>query len=675
MLSLCLAAVVGCEDAPARQSERRIMEGIAQARRLCDRAQSMLDEVLFFVDGSPAPLYKVQPGKIDVQFDRNRMDELNPQALEALAQAQKALKGVLGESEAGTELAQALAKDALARVRSLQGQAAAYQAGLVRRKAAGIAAEIDRMLPTASAQADTLEYVEDMVARNSGDADDSMKGGIAKLIAAVKTDIGQLNMELNAQRGVVAERTTARDALLKQGSALRQQVNDLEQKSSLVRGDAKIKLIQEIEAKQIELDKTVRMTGQAETAVAEANKAITRIQAVLAAATARLTALESLEADRKKAAGVQAAAGTSASERIAETRKKIGDELVALATTWTELVALERTAQGCYDDAAGQLGKARRTLSAVGGDEFGGGGRAGGASPAAAAAGTRTEMIVGLAVSQGRAHVSSAELDIVSLLQHGTNVRLATSVEKLMPRLLKGGAAAPKEVTDALTAIRALVPLSGAAAGAEAPTGPAARTAAAAEKYKKAEKAFRDAVKEQRPALKWMDRGLLASALYMYGVCARDSTSIKDAQDQILRAMDKKAESPYVAESLGSVKRMLTFGTDAFVTVTDVGAGGEMLLEQGADKGTFFKTFGDAGRTGKDMPGAVYVVGRNIERGGVEYAEGTILLRVMGEQYIQAPAGLVLTIPADMTILGQSYKAGDEVIVPSDSKMAGAGTE
>ena len=680
MLSLSLAAVVGCEDAPARQAELRIMAEITQANRLCDRAQSMLDEVLFFVADRPAPLFKVQEGKLDVRFDRARMNDLNPQALEALADARKGLKGVLAETEAPA-LAQALARDALARIRSLQGQAAAYQANQVRREAARLAAAINGMLPAASAQADALDYVEDMIARNGGDAGDSIKSGIANLVEGVKAEMGQLGADLKAQQGVVAERTAARDALIKQGSALRGQVSELEQKRSLAPRDAKIALIQQIEAKQIELDKAIRQTGEAETAVAVANKAIVRIQAVIAAAGARLATLESLEAGRKTAAGAQDVAGQSADERMGKMREAIGKGLIVLAAAWTELTGLERAAQVCYDDAAGLLGKARKTLSNVDGDEFGASGSTGGSSPAAAAAGTRTEMVVGLATSQGRAHVSSAELDIVSLFQHDTNVRLAASIEKLWPRILPrkdraapGGGALPKDVADALSAIRGLAALTGAASGAEAPTGPAARTASAAVKYKQAEKAFREAIKEQRPTLKWMDRGLLAGALYMYGVCAKDSPSIKDAQEQILKAIDKKSESPLVSASLGPIKDMLTFGDNAFVTVADVGAGGEMLLAQGADKGTFFKNFGD-GRTGKDMPGAVYVAGRAIQRGGVDYAPGTILLRVPRDQYVQAPAGLVLTIPADMTIGGQSYKAGDEVIVPSDSKMAGVGAE
>ena len=695
MLNLCLIAAVGCEDSPARQSELRIMAEIARANRLCDRAQSMSGGVLFFVRDDPAPRFETLKGELvpaDVTFGIESKDEqnpqalmkaldrLNPQALTALDEARKALKGVLGEAEAPA-LAQALAKDALARVRSLQGQAEAYKANIVRRQVARIAAAINETLPIASAQANALDYVQDVVTRSGGSTDDSIKSGIAKLIEGVKSEIGQLDTDMKALQGVVTERTAARDALVKQSSAFRGQVGEMEQKRALATGAQKITLIQQIEAKQIELDKSVRQTGEAEAAVADANGSITRLQTVIAAANARLATLASSEADRKTAAGVQDAAGKSADERIAKTREAIGKDLVALAAAWTELDRQERAAQVCYDDAAGLLDKARKILSGVGGDEFGSSGNAiGGLSPAAAAAKTRTEAIVGLAVSQGRAHVSSAELDIASLLQHDTNVRLAAGIEKLWPRILPrkdrasagaGGGAPPEEVSTALSTITGLAVRKGAGPASDKLTGAAARNAAAALKYKLAEKAFRDAVKEQSPTLKWMDRGLLAGALYMYGVCARDSVSIKDAQDQIKKAIDRRIDSPLVARSLRPIKEMLTFGANAFVTVTDVSADGEMLLEQGAEKGTFVKTFGQ-GRTGKDLPGAVYVAGREIQRGQVSHPKGTILLRVAGGQYLPAPAGLVLTIPADMTILGQSYKKGDEVVVPSDSKMAGA---
>lgn len=660
MLSLCLAAVVGCGDAPARESDTKVVDEVKKAERLCDRAQTIMDEVPFLVDGKMAPLFEPSVAKAPRgTFDIDKMDDLNPKALDALKEARAALEGVLDESDAPIS-AQALALSALARVRVLQGRCEAYNVARTRRKVAAAAAMAKTLAMQATTQLSVLDCADGLSGTSGKGAGGTAKDKIAELILSVESEITKRGNDVKTVQTVLDEQTTVRDGLIRQATAHRKALSDLEQQKALATGDEKVALILQVEAREIELNKTLNATAVAEVAIAEATRTVQRRQAFLDGANARLKALQTRETERQGEAAVQAKKRSEAAKAVDAKAKLMQAEVNALATAWAELARLERAAQVCFDDAAHRLDQARALLPSEAGDGTGGSG--GAITPSRATGMSDNRMFVTAGSAQGRACLSSAELDVASLPQQRANVKLAETVQRLWREIAQRQGRDEDAPADLKAALASIVAFPPSGPSGKDPVDVASKRAAAAEKFELAKKALTAAIGAQDPNLKWADQGQLAYAKYMYAVYARDSEYILDAQKEILNVLSRNRESQYVKPLL-EYEKMLTFGALAFATVTGVSADGELVLAQGADNGTYIKVFDD-GRTAEDVPGAVYLVGAGIDLQGKTYNAGDILLRVADGQYMPAPAGLKLKIPADMTIRGKPYKANTDYPVP-----------
>jgi len=73
------------------------------------------------------------------------------------------------------------------------------------------------------------------------------------------------------------------------------------------------------------------------------------------------------------------------------------------------------------------------------------------------------------------------------------------------------------------------------------------------------------------------------------------------------------------------------------------------------------------------MPGAVFIVGvpDSVIAGGKTFTSRQIILLTSKPEYILAPPGMSITIPADVEVFGKTYKAG-KFMVPNDSKIPDA---
>jgi len=657
MLGLFLAAMVGCGDTPARESDTKVADAVKRAERLCDRAQTIMAEVPFLIDGKMAPLFEPSHATTPKgTFDISKMDELNPKAVAALEEARSALKDVLGESDAPV-LAQALARSAMARVRVLQGRCESYNAVRAREKAAAAGTMVNELVLRATTQLSVLDCADDPSGASARGAGGTVKEKIAELIESAKAEVSQRGKDVQAVQTVLDEQTTVRDGLVKQATADRKALTELEQKKALAAGDDKVALILQVELKEIELSKTLQATAAAETTMARAAGAVQRRKAFLDDANVRLKGLETREAERQAAADEQAKKRGEAAKAVTATAGLIEAEVKTLAAAWANLAGFEGAAQVCFDDAAELLGKAR----SLAGREAGAGGRGKTLTPSEAVGMSGKRMVVTSASAQGRAYLSSAELDVASLPQQRANVKLVEMVQRLWRDIMQRQGRDEDIPAELKAALESIVALPGKAPGG-APVDVASKRAAAAEKFDLAKKTLAVAIKAQDPNLRWADQGQLAYAKYMYAVYAQDSESILDAQNEILNALARNRESQYVKPLL-NYEKMLTFGDLAFATVTDVSADGELLLAQGTDKGTYVKQFDD-GRTAEELPGAVYFVGAKIDLQGKTYKAGDILLRVADGQYMPAPAGLKLKVPADMTIDDKPHKANSDYVVP-----------
>ncbi len=74
VLSLCLAVLTGCGDAPQHESEAKIMDAVNRADRLCDRAQIMIDEVVVTARVNLTDGFEEDPGPADPKEPRGGDD-------------------------------------------------------------------------------------------------------------------------------------------------------------------------------------------------------------------------------------------------------------------------------------------------------------------------------------------------------------------------------------------------------------------------------------------------------------------------------------------------------------------------------------------------------------------------------------------------------------------------
>ena len=658
-LGLSLAAV-GCEDSPARQAEKRVMVEVDRAERLCDRAESMLEDAVFKVDRDFAPLFNVlEDTTPTVTIDLEMVDQLNPKAVGALEAARKAIKGVVRETAADKGVL-ALANEALARVRAMQGGCADRNANVVRARIARTVAAVRSKILIARAHLGVQNFVDDLAGPGAQVAE-----RIQKRLDEVKAEIVALRTRIRTQQTEADKQAALRTKLLAEATGLREEQRQLEQKESLAKGDERIVLIKQVEDKEIKAEGILVRVKGIEDLIADMKAADVRLNKVVEVAEVRQTMIQAL-ADERKSAGDSHGTARKAEDNLLEAvLAQIGDGLKAVEKDWVELARLERGAQECYGDAADLLDKAQGLA-----------GRSGASMPA----------------KEGRAWIANARLDVVTLPQHHTNVLLGRTIENLWREVARrkrtglGAAGAqealPPQVKAALARITSLPSLDR-KPGSEGDKAVSAadRKKAAAAKFRRAQRAFRTAVQRGRPPLMWVDRGHLALALYMAALCTEGpeaSKSLKEAQDEIVDALKDKRESPHV-RALLDIEKQLTFGDAAFLIVDAIDADGKMVVAEmsvaadGVVNGSFFKALDD-GRTTKDLPGAVYVVGKDIQDAGgaVLHRAGAILLLVEGGRYMSPAEGLTLTIPAKMKIFERTYEARQELKVPSGARMPGA---
>jgi len=636
MLSLCLAFVVGCGDTASSEADAKVVAAVQRAERLCDRAQTIMAEVPFLIGDEMAPLFTPSEASAVIgSFDVTKMNELNPKAVAALEEARSVLKAVQDESDAPA-LTQALAASAMARVRVLQGLGEAYNAARARRKVAAAGVVVNELVLRAAAELSVVDYVDGLAGSKAGSTGQTAREKIAELVERAKVEISRCDDAVGIAEADLVKQTDARDALVKKTTGFRAELSAFEQGKTQAKGEDKVALILQIEAKQIELDKALHATAVAEAAMVDARGVLQRRRAFQEAAKVTLTTLNTMGTMRQVEVGKLAEKRTEAVGSVTKTQGRLEAEVKTLAAAWADVARFEAAAQVCFDDAAKHLDRALLVARKVSGADGKG-------------------MLVMAGSAQGRAYLSSAELDTASLLRQRANVKLAESVQRQWREIAQRQGAdesVPAELKASLESMVAFPPS----------VDVASKRKAAAAKFDKAKGAFAAAVRNQVPNLRWADRGQLAYATYMYAVYARDSLSIRAAQQEILDVLSTTRESPFV-KSLLEYEKMLTFGALTFATVTGVSPEGELVLAEGADNGTYVKSFDD-GRTTKDLPGAVYFVGAKIDLQGETYEPGKILLRVADGQYLAAPEGLKLNVPVDMTINGKPYKANANYPVP-----------
>ena len=106
------------------------------------------------------------------------------------------------------------------------------------------------------------------------------------------------------------------------------------------------------------------------------------------------------------------------------------------------------------------------------------------------------------------------------------------------------------------------------------------------------------------------------------------------------------------------------FGKDAFTIITEVDKNDPSLFLLKGTVGI------KQGKMTSSMPGAVFVVGveDDVIMGGKTFTSRQIILLTSTPEYILAPPGMTITLPADVEVFGKTYKAG-KFTVPEDSKF------
>ena len=684
MLGLSIAAV-GCGDSDTRQAEKRVMDYVDRAERLCGRAQAMLADVLFMVNNKPAPMYEVLKDNetASVTLKPEMVQQLNPKAVAALESARRALGRALTESDAPGS-AMALAHQSLARVRMLQGACEEHDANVARANMARTVGRIRGRVPAIRSHLSLHDYIDELT---EGERD-VVASQLKKMLAGVKAEIDGFQDKVNAEQILKGKQEGIRDTLLKDISRLTSELRALGEKKALAKNDEKIPLLRLIEAKAIEAEKAALRVKKAEDALVGLKASMARLTAYVESAKVRQEMIKTFITDQTAADGDRGRRRKSGDALISAAWGEMVGRLKVLETDWAVLTRAEQAAQVCYDEAASLLKKAQ----ALAGD---------------------THRGASLPAGEGRALMASAHLDLAALPQQRVNAEVAKTVKALWQgidrrqRRGRGGAGSdtPTPLSAAVdSTLRAIESFA-------APTGAAekdglltvmAKRKAAAGKCELAGKAFDAAVEQGDPVLSWVDRGRLAHAKYVYAVnmyavssseistldrakpehrkalreakevMKKSQYALKDGQKAIAHALQGKRRSPNVGALL-PVEEELTFGANALVSVKEIDAGGRMVLHEGPTNGTFYKDL-VTGRATKDIPGAVYVFD-NIE--GVDasgnpktlYAAGDIRLLLADGQYMVPPPGLELTAPAKMTIKNSEYDLGEKFKVATDGRM------
>lgn len=222
---LCVLGVLAGVLAGCQSAESDVAQATSRARRLYDRAQSLLNDTAYKVsdDGQFAPLTKVvslaEPDGMAGPLVRGQINPMVDKALdEAVADLEKAL-AASGQPEYDRILGQAM----LARLYALRGYRHAFEAAESRRQAAQAASNVQNAAVNMSAYGKRIANLDQLLAIK-GDTITSMASG-------AESEISDLTQKIAKAQGDIAVLAKEKDELSKANAGLLERARKLDTES------------------------------------------------------------------------------------------------------------------------------------------------------------------------------------------------------------------------------------------------------------------------------------------------------------------------------------------------------------------------------------------------------------------------------------------------------------
>jgi len=202
--------IAGCSSVK-QQNNENVREAVDKAQRLAQRGFVLMANP-HYVDtktGQAAPLQDALPGsdkakeavdkKAGLEQEASRLelpglDEVNPDALKSLDEAQKVLETALTDNGQADEAEKAMAKSWLSHILKLKGEYNWHRAASEYRKVAPALEQVDHQLMIARIQASTIKMLDSLLSMGTKQVED-----MATSSKAAEKDLAQKGEELSKQ--------------------------------------------------------------------------------------------------------------------------------------------------------------------------------------------------------------------------------------------------------------------------------------------------------------------------------------------------------------------------------------------------------------------------------------------------------------------------------------------
>jgi hypothetical protein len=351
ILSLGLLAAIlgGCSESKNRAAARKLASQGDIARRLCERAMTLISDTPFLVNGTHTPL----AGATGANFTKESITLLpagsvNPRAMEALTEAQKVLSDAINEVKADASPADlAAAQQTMARVFDLKSAYLAQQAAAQR-------AAVDSSLASAGDAAALLaalkglgQYYEKLLAMSDKELQ-AEKADVANRSKIAAQEAAKSAADVKKAEGELRDLLNEREACAADIQRMNREAQDLA-------ADAALHLNEKIDTVRERANTLTAQALTAETHLNTARQSQRDVQLLSQSLKMRSDAIAMVADGRSKHVDITTRTREAWGKAVADQVKVVSDALAAAAADVRKFVSASADARKECNDALQQL--------------------------------------------------------------------------------------------------------------------------------------------------------------------------------------------------------------------------------------------------------------------------------------------------------------------------------
>ncbi|MDY6913471.1 MAG: hypothetical protein SVT52_03315 [Planctomycetota bacterium] len=508
LVAACLVGmltVAGCSASKSRRARQNILEEVLEAQRLVNKALALLASPVYAVGDKYAPFttstlvgpgegLKILPGTA-----------LNPNAWQALQQAEDGLSAVLAENAEARPEDRAMGQSMLARVASLKGDYQATIAAAARDRAGEALREAQKALGLMEFQLSLCKYFHGLA--NLTDKE------LRQMISNAKADVQKFTTASADVRAKIDRLTKDRDALLATNEERIAAARNLRIESRLASGQKSLDLLQDALKIESQVSSNASKIGGIESQITSGKTEAKTVHLDLTSAKARLDVSGAVLKARKQQFGSADETKTKLLGTIAEAQKHLERLAERTFSACAAAAEAETAAANAYELARKQLKAAAEALHD---------------HASAEAMAEQADVLMAM-----------AELNVRRLELQIDSSRLAKQIQSLWAEMDP-----PRNVPPAL------------ARAGDYLAEPAMVRQTAEAQYEEAAKLYKKAMSKVRRELQWAYQGQLAAAYIRLYHLSNRADSLEEARAVLQEAFEGRENSPHLA-SVAELQRMV----------------------------------------------------------------------------------------------------------------------